>query len=111
MGAGQSDANQHNAAGRLATVAASDDSDIYDGQVFIFYVYYLSLILAVALKFVSLSIPDFYAHSWGKYLIFTFTFISTFSLLWSSTLPSLLRSIASSRTSNLIIIDGFPALR
>ncbi len=91
------DANPHSVSGRVATVAAADDANIYDGQIFMFYIYYASLILAVAIKFISLFDPLFYTHLYGDILVVLFVFISTFSLLWSATLPQLLRAIAASR--------------
>ena len=70
---------------------------VYDGQLFVFYVYYASLILAVAVKYASLGCEFFYQELYGKVLIVLFVFVSTFALLWSATLPKLLRSIAESR--------------
>ncbi len=75
-----------------------DDLKLQDGQFLLFWFYYASLILAVVLKFMGIQ--------WGEtdggnlYLKAAsagFVFIASLSLLWSATLPSLLKSINAQR--------------
>lgn len=83
---------------RLEDILKKDDLKLQDGQFLLFWFYYASLILAVVLKFMGIQ--------WGEtddsnlYLKLAsagFVFIASLSLLWSATLPSLLKSINTQR--------------
>ncbi|MFA5592706.1 MAG: hypothetical protein WC989_05280 [Micavibrio sp.] len=78
---------------RMEKIIKSDDMHLIDGQAMIFWSYYLALILAVVLKWLSLDEPVTGAEMHIKILSSAFSFIACFSLLWSATLPTLLRQI------------------
>lgn len=88
----------HEEKGRLQTVIQNDDNALLSGQNFIFWCYYISLLLAIALKFSSSFLtPDDTPSVAHCVLAAAFSWIAAFSLLWSAILPSLLRAIKQQR--------------
>ena len=84
---------------RISKLADIDDAKLLGGQAIIFWFYYISLILAVLLKYLgieygSVDSPDPIIF---KVISSLFASISCLSLLWSATLPSLLKGINSQR--------------
>ena len=84
---------------RLQRELSLQDRKLFNGQMFIFLIYYFSLILAVLVKIASLYDENFMQSTGGKIIAVLFIFISTFSLLWSITLPFMLRAIIKQRES------------
>jgi hypothetical protein len=81
---------------RLEEILKKDDLKLQDGQFLLFWFYYGSLISAVVLKFMGIQVTD-EANIYLKVTSAGFVFIASLSLLWSATLPSLLKSISSQR--------------
>lgn len=82
----------------LENLLKKDDLKLQDGQFLLFWFYYASLILAVVLKFMGIQWGEtdggnFYLKAASA----SFVFIASLSLLWSATLPSLLKSINAQR--------------
>jgi ABC-type Fe3+ transport system permease subunit len=78
---------------RVATILRSDDLSLIDGQTFIFWCYYLALILAISLKMASSGMAIISEEPIINIISSAFSFIACFSILWSATLPTLLRQI------------------
>jgi len=84
---------------RLEKTVRLADLMLIESQTIIFWFYYISLILAVILKFVSANMTpeelNFLVEKelYIRILTAAFSFVTTLSLLWSATLPSLLRGI------------------
>ncbi len=87
---------------RLENLIKEDDLKLQDGQFLLFWFYYISLLLAVVLKFLGIEWTDadkleIDANIILKSTSALFVFIASLSLLWSATLPSLLKKINSQR--------------
>lgn len=80
---------------RIEKILKNDDCSLIEGQNIIFWFYYLTLLLAVLFKWTSSvgveggELPQIFLHAIAS----AFGFVSTLALLWSATLPSLLRSV------------------
>lgn len=86
---------------RLEKIIKGDDRSLIEGQNIVFWCYYFSLLLAVVFKwFVSEKGIDeniLYAACHIKIISAAFAFVATLALLWSATLPTLLRSVSIQR--------------
>lgn len=90
---------------REARVEENASNQLLHGQYFVFLLYFASLILAVTIKY--LSNFGFEIDGDASQIPFHFTVLvcifvttSTFALLWSCVLPSLLRDISIQRSSS-----------
>lgn len=79
---------------RLEKILREDDTKLQDGQFLLFWFYYISLILAVVLKFIGVEGSETLCL---KIISSGFAFIASLSLLWSATLPSLLKKLNEQR--------------
>ena len=83
---------------RAQKILNDNYTSMLDGQKFLFWAYYASLMLAVCLKFVDIYFggdanPTFYCTIHFKIIATAFAFVSSFALLWSATLPTLLHQV------------------
>lgn len=83
---------------RAQKVLNRNYTSMLDGQKYLFWIYYLALMLAVCLKFVSIYFggeanSQFYDTSFFKFVATAFAFVSSLALLWSATLPTLLHQV------------------
>jgi hypothetical protein len=87
--------------GRIEKIIKNDDEDIQSGQSILFWIYYLTLISSVILKFYSVKNGNSVDSSDISLNAFSasFGFFAAMSLLWSATLPSLLKGIVTQRRS------------
>ena len=82
---------------RIEKILKHDDRSLIEGQNIIFWFYYLTLILAVIFKWITTApaenteIISSLLHV--KIIAGAFGSVSTLALLWSATLPSLLKSV------------------
>lgn len=88
---------------RMEAVLKSDSLKLYQGQHIIFWIYYLSLIFAVLLKFLSVNYSGAVAILEGHSILLNivsalFAFFSCMSLLWSATLPTMLHGLNKQRS-------------
>lgn len=79
---------------RIEKILKRDDRSLIDGQNLVFWLYYATLISALAFKWISAqdTIPA-NAQIYVKAIAGAFGAVASLALLWSATLPSLLRSI------------------
>lgn len=83
---------------RAQRILDKNYTDILEAQKFLFWFYYASLMLAVGFKFIDVSFggidnPEFGISIYFKLAAMIFAFVSTFALLWSATLPTLLHKV------------------
>lgn len=87
---------------RIEAIVKESDLGILIAQNFTFWVYYLSIIFAFSFKFYAYGITSENLDEGGFFVIRSlsscFGFLATFALLWSATLPSLMRSIIKQRS-------------
>lgn len=83
---------------RVAEIARRDDGFLIDGQYALFWVYYLTLISAMAARWV-LNEPMEEINIITRLIYGAFSFLSCFSLFLSSLLPSLIHAVARQRKS------------
>ena len=86
---------------RIQKILQKDDLFLIEGQNIIFWFYYLTLVLAVIFKWLTASAGNsdlqVYDDLYVKIFSACFALVSTMALLWSVTLPSILRSISVQR--------------
>ncbi len=79
---------------RIEKVLKHDDRSLIDGQNIVFWLYYVTLIFALAFKWISVQgFASESAQIYVKVIAGVFGAVASLALLWSATLPSLLRSI------------------
>jgi TctA family transporter len=79
---------------RIEKILKHDDRSLIDGQNLVFWLYYVALIFALVFKWISIqgTGPE-NAQIYEKLIAGLFGAVASLALLWSATLPSLLRSI------------------
>lgn len=86
---------------RIEQTINKDDKTLIEGQNIIFWFYYSTLLLAVIFKWLTVSIAGYDTQLLNtqhvKVVSGLFALVSSMSLLWSATLPSLLRNISIQR--------------
>ena len=83
---------------RVEKILNKDDRTLIEGQSVIFWFYYSTLLLAVIFKLLTSSAESYmYEDMAVKVIASLFAFVSAMALLWSATLPNLLRSISMQR--------------
>jgi len=87
---------------RIEGIIKRDYAALNAGQYILFWCYYISLLLAILLKFLNIydvsTDVEVNVSMTFKIISSAFAFASCFALLWSATLPSLLRKINIQRT-------------
>ncbi len=82
---------------RIEKIIRRDDIKLQNGQFLLFWFYYIALLLAITLKFAGIHMVEIQPASENYFILqlisASFAFVSSLSLLWSATLPSLLRDI------------------
>ena len=79
---------------RIEKILKHDDRSLIDGQNLVFWLYYAALIFALLFKWISVQGTGLEnAQIYVKVISGVFGAVASLALLWSATLPSLLRSI------------------
>ncbi len=82
---------------RIEKILKRDDRSLIEGQNLVFWLYYATLIMALVFKWVSIPqtgvTEEIYTTFCIRIIAGGFGAVSSLALLWSATLPSLLRSI------------------
>jgi hypothetical protein len=86
---------------RIEEIINKDDKKIIAGHNSLFWLYYFTLMMAIIFKLIcpvpaSSSLPVSYDIT-VKSIAAVFAFVSAMALLWSATLPHLLKSISAQR--------------
>ena len=84
---------------RLSGIVNDDDETFADGQVFLFYMYFGALGLALIFKWATAGDDTDFANTCVRSLAAVTAAVGVFAFTWSARLPTMLKRIAKQRRS------------